>query len=182
MFSGTRFVARDGSRTSSPFGLENPAMKLFRVRFPLWRLMVVVAGVACFAAALVTFSDTRSSGERVLFAWVTLYGAPLILIVGRGVALGRAAKIAGMIVLCGLPVVGCFGFFNLLMGMLAALVILWIALMAVALFYNTLGKLVDKMYAPVPIPVGEPELPRLVYDRDFARPTTTGPNDSGRAI
>ncbi len=157
-------------------------MQLYRVRLPLWRLMVVVAGVACFAAALVTFSDTRASGERVLFAWVTLYGAPLILIVARGVALGRAAKIAGTIVLCGLPVVGFFGFFNLLMGLLAAIVILWIALLAVALFYNTLGKLVDKMYAPPPIRVGEPELPPLVYDRDWARPIKTGPKDSGTAI
>ena len=150
-------------------------MQLSRVGFPLWRLMVVVAGVACFAAAIVAFSDTRASGERVLFAWVTLYGAPLILIVARGVGLGRAAKIAGTIVLCGLPVVGFFGFFNLLVGLLAAIVILWIALLAVALFYNTLGKLVDKMYAPPPIRLGEPELPSLVYDRDLARPMKTGP-------
>ncbi len=105
----------------------------------------------------------------------------LTLIVARGVALARAAKIAGTIFLCGLPLVACVGFFNLLMGLLAALLILWIALLAVALFYNTLGKLVDKMYAPPPIRVGEPELPPLVYDRDWARSDTTGPKDSGTA-
>ena len=141
-------------------------MQLSRVRFPLWRLMVVVASVVWFAAAIVIILDARASGERVLFALATLlYGAPLALIVARGVALGRAAKIAGTIVLCGLPLVACVGFFNLLMAPLAALLILWIALLAVALFYNTLGKLVDKMYAPPPIRVGEPELPSLVYDR-----------------
>ena len=95
-------------------------MQLTRVRFPLWRLIAVLAGVACFAAALVAFSGTRASGERVLFALVTLYGAPLILIVARRIPLRRAAKIAGTIVLCGLPVVGCFAFFNLLMGVLPA--------------------------------------------------------------
>jgi len=148
-------------------------MQFWRVRFPLWRLMAVVASVACFAAALVTFSDTRNSGERVLFAWVTLYGAPLILIVARGVPLGRAAKIAGTIILCGLPVVGFFAFFNLLMGPLVGLMIVWIALMAVALLYRTLGKLVDKMYAPPPIAVGEPELPPLVYDPKWVQPNKT---------
>ncbi len=156
-------------------------MQHSRVRFPLWRLMVAVASVACFAAAIVIILDARASGECLLFAWVTLYVAPLALMVARGVALGRAAKIAGTIVLCGLPLVACVGFFNLLMGPLAALVILWIALLAVALFYNTLGNLIDKMYAPPPIRVGEPELPPLVYDRDWARPNTTGPKDSGTA-
>ncbi len=124
----------------------------------------MVASVACLAAALVAFSDMRNPAERVGFGWATLFGAPLILIVARGVPLGRAAKIAGTIVLCGLPVVGFFAFFNLLMGMLVALMIGWIALLAVALFGDTLGKLVDEMYAPAPIRAGEPELPPLVYD------------------
>jgi len=135
--------------------------------------MAVVASVACFAAALVTFSDTHDSAERVLFAWVTLYGAPLILIVARGVPLGRAAKIAGTIILCGLPVVGFFAFFNLLVGPLVGLLICWIALMAVALLHDTLGKLVHKMYAPPPIAVGEPELPPLVYDPKWVQPIKT---------
>ena len=43
---------------------------------------------------------------------MTLYAAPLILIAARGVSLGRAAKIAGTIILCGLPVVGLFAFLN----------------------------------------------------------------------
>jgi hypothetical protein len=67
-------------------------MQFSRVQFSLWRLMAVVAGVACFAAALVAFSEEHASGERILFAWLSLYGAPLILIVARRVSLGRLPR------------------------------------------------------------------------------------------
>jgi hypothetical protein len=145
-------------------------MQLPRVRFAIWRSMFVIASVACFAAALFTFSDTRESGERVLFASVTLYGAPLALIVARGISLGRVAKIGGTIIVCGLPMVGFFAFFHPLVGLLVFVLVGWIALMAVALFPGTLGKLFDAMYAPLPITVGDPELPPLVYDPNWARP------------
>ncbi len=148
-------------------------MPLSRIRLAFWRLMAVVASIACVAAAVAAFSDMRNPGERAGIGWVALYGAPLILIVARGVPLGRAAKIAGTIVLCGLPVVGFFAFFNLLMSPLVALAIGWIALMSVALFCDNLGKLVDTMYAPSPIAVGEPELPPLIYNPDWAQPKKT---------
>ena len=110
--------------------------------------MAMVASVACLVASGVAFAAERVIAANVLTGWAVLYGAPLILIFARGVPLGRAARIFGTIVLCGLPVVGFLGFFNLLIAPLVALLIGWIALMAVALFPSTLGELVDTMYAP----------------------------------
>ena len=148
-------------------------MQLPRVRFPLWRLMAIVASIACFAAGLVTYPDDRGSSEQLLFAFATLFAAPLILIVARGATLGRAAKIAGTIILCGLPIAGLLACLDWRMGFVASLMIVWLALMAVALLYETLGKLVDKMYAPSPKAVAEPELTPLVYDPRCVQPIKT---------
>ena len=134
-------------------------MQFSRIRFPLWRMMTVIAAVACFAASPVAFATEPSSAATVITGWATLYAAPLILIFARGVRVGRAAKITATIIVCGLPMAGFFAFFHLLLGLLVGLVIVWIALMAVALFPDTLGKLVDEMYAAAPIRGGEPAAP-----------------------
>jgi hypothetical protein len=111
-----------------------------------------------------------NTASTVLIGWATFYGAPVMLILARGVPLRRAMKIAGKIFVCGLPVAGAYGLLSLLMSgllglaggfTLAALLIGWIALLGVALFYGQLGIVVDKMKAPAPIQVGEPELPAL---------------------
>jgi hypothetical protein len=134
-------------------------MQFSRIRFPLWRMMTVIAAVACFAASPVAFATEPSSAATVITGWATLYAAPLILIFARAVRFGRAAKIAATIIVCGLPMVGFFAFFHLLMGLLVALLVGWLALMAVALFPSPMGKLVDEMYAAAPVLGGEPELP-----------------------
>jgi hypothetical protein len=148
-------------------------MQLWRIRVVLWQLMAFVASVACLTASGVAFAAAPITATNVLTGWAALYGAPLILIFARGVPLVRAARIFGTIVLCGLPIVGFFGFFHLLIGLLILLLVGWIALMAVALFPSTLGKLVDTMDAPPPITVSDPELPPLVYDPNWARPSKT---------
>jgi len=148
-------------------------MQLSRVQFPLWRMMAVIASIACLISALVVFSDIRNFGENVLVAWAALYSVPLILMVTRGVAVGRAAKIGGMIFLCGLPMMGLIAFFNVPAGVLAALLLGWLALIAVALFYGSMGKLFDKMRAPAKISVAEPELPPLLYDSEWVQSVKT---------
>jgi hypothetical protein len=148
-------------------------MQLWRIRFVLWQVMAFVASVACLTASGIAFAAEPITATNVITAWAALYGAPLILIFARGVPLARAARIFGTIVLCGLPLVGFFGFIHLLFAPLVLLVVGWIALMAVALFPGTLGKLVDTMYAPPLITVSDPELPPLVYDPNWARPSKT---------
>jgi hypothetical protein len=108
-------------------------------------MMTVIAAVACFAASPVAFAAKLSSAETVITGWVTLYAAPLMLILARGVRIGMAAKIAATIMVCGLPTVGFFAFFSLQFAVLVALLVGWIALMAVALFPGPLGKLVDEI-------------------------------------
>lgn len=112
-------------------------MQLLHIRFLLWRVMAVVASAACLSASAAALTAEPSSVANVVTGWAALYGAPLILIVARGVAPGRAARIAGTVVLSGLPAVGFLGFFNLLLARHAALLIGWIALVAVALCYGT---------------------------------------------
>ena len=122
-------------------------MQLWRFRFVLREVMAFIASVACLTASGVAFAAVPITATNVLTAWAALYGAPLTLIVARGVPLGRAAKIAGTIILCGVPVVGFFAFFPVLFAPLVALLVGWLALAAVALFPSPLGKLVDTMYA-----------------------------------
>ncbi len=105
-------------------------MQFSRIRFPLWRMMTVIAAVACFGAAPVAFATEPSSAATVITGWATLYAAPLILIFARGVRVGRAAKIAATIIVCGLPTVGLFAFFHLLIAPLVALLVGWLALMS----------------------------------------------------
>jgi len=136
-------------------------------------LITVIAAVACLAASPVAFATEPSSAATVITGWATLYAAPLILIFARGVRVARAGKIAATIIVCGLPVVGFFAFFHLLIAPLVALLVGWIALMAVALFPSTLGKLVDEMYAAAPVRGGEPELPPLVYEPKWFQPVKT---------
>ena len=112
------------------------------VRFPIWRLMAVIAIVACSTGAVLAFSAEPNSAGNVLTGWGALYGVPAMLILARGIPLGRAARIVGRIVAFGLPVAGligmlCFamsGYVGLFGGfMLAALVIGWGALLTAAL-------------------------------------------------
>jgi hypothetical protein len=144
-------------------------MQFWRIRFVLWKLMAVVASVAFLTASGVAFSAEPSTDANFFTGWATLYGAPLILIFARGVPFVRAAKIFGTIVVCGLPMVGLFGFVHLFLSLLILLLVGWIALMAIALFPSTLGNIVDTMFAPPPITVSNPELPPLVYNPNLAR-------------
>jgi hypothetical protein len=148
-------------------------MQFSRIQFPLWRMMTVIAALACFAASPVAFATEPSSAATVITGWATLYAAPLILIFARGVRVGRVARIAATIIVCGLPMVIFFAFFHWLIATLVALLVGWLALMAVALFPGSLGKLVDEMYAAAPVRGGEPELPPLVYDPGWLQPTKT---------
>ena len=109
------------------------------VRFPIWRLMAIVAVVACLIGAVLAFSDEPNSAGNVLTGWGALYGVPIILILARGIPLDRAAKIVGRIVAFGLPVAGLYGLLGFAMSgyvgllggfMLAALMIGWGALTA----------------------------------------------------
>lgn len=145
-------------------------MQLAHLQFPLWRLMAVVASFACLAAALAAWSAEPVTPGSVLGGLAAFYGAPLVLIAARRVSLYRAAKIAGTIILCGLPVFGFFGLVMWPMAVLVAPLVGWFSLVAVAFFYDTLGRLVDKMFAGPPITVGEPELPPIVYDPNWAQP------------
>jgi hypothetical protein len=146
-------------------------MKVAHVRLPIWRLLAVAASVALLAGAAVAFPSFRDWDYWGLFAWAVLYGEGLLLIGARGVAPGKAAKIAATIVVCGLSVIVFVTFFNPPMGVLVALVIGWLALLAVAFFKDSLGRVVDRMYDRGPIMIGEPELPPLVYDPNWSRPT-----------
>jgi hypothetical protein len=144
-------------------------MQIARIQFSVWRLMTVIAAVACFAASLVEFTTLPSSAAPVNTAWATLYGTPLILIFARGVRMGRLAKLVATTFVCGLPIVGFVALVHLPSAPLVALLVGWAALMAVALFPGTLGKLVDAMFAPAPVTVSDPELPPLRYDPNWAR-------------
>ncbi len=117
-------------------------MRLPRLRFPIWRLMAFVAMVACAIGAATAFSVEPNTASNVLTGWGAAYGVPAMLILARGVPLGRAAKIAGRIMLFGLPVAALFGLLGFamsgyvgLMGgfMLAALMIGWGALLTAGL-------------------------------------------------
>ncbi len=117
-------------------------MGLPRVRFPIWRLMTVVAMVACSTAAAIAFSVEPNTAASVLTGWGALYGVPAMLILARGVPLGRAVKIAGRVIVFGLPVAGlygllCFavsGYVGLVGGFtLAALMVGWGAILTAAL-------------------------------------------------
>ena len=117
-------------------------MGLPRMRFPIWRLMTLVAIVACSTAAAIAFSAEPNTAGSVLTGWAALYGVPAFLILARGVPLGRAVEIAGRIIAFGLPVAGlcgllCFamsGYVGLVGGFtLAALMIGWGAIFTAAL-------------------------------------------------
>ena len=68
-------------------------MGLPRMRFPIWRLMTLVAIVACSTAAAIAFSAEPNTAGSVLTGWAALYGVPAFLILARGVPLGRAVEI-----------------------------------------------------------------------------------------
>jgi hypothetical protein len=117
-------------------------MGLPRVRFPIWRLMAVVAIVACPFGAAAAFSVEPNTAGNVLAGWAALYGVPAMLILARGIPLARAAKIVGRVVALGLPVAGLYGMLCFAMSgyvgllgrfILAALVIGWVALLIAAL-------------------------------------------------
>jgi hypothetical protein len=71
-------------------------------------LMAVVAIVACFTGAIHAFSVEPNTAGNVLTGWGALYGVPAMLILARGIPLGRAVKVVGRIVAVGLPVAGLF--------------------------------------------------------------------------
>jgi hypothetical protein len=123
-------------------------MRPQRVRFPLRRLMVVIAIVACAIGAGVAFSSDPSAATNVITGWAALCGVPALVIVARGVPLAKVVKMPGRIVLFGLPVAGLFGLLGFAMSRyvglvggfwLAALVIGWVALLAVGLFCEGSG-------------------------------------------
>jgi len=104
--------------------------------------MAVVAIVACSTGAVLAFSAEPNTAGNVVTGWGALYGIPAMLIVARGIPLGRAVKIVGRIVAFGLPVAAlygllCFGmsgYVGLFGGfMLAALITGWGALLTAAL-------------------------------------------------
>lgn len=68
-------------------------MRPHRVRFMIRWLMAVVAITACSTAAAIAFSIEPNTAVNVLAAWTAIYGIPAILIVARGVPLGKANKI-----------------------------------------------------------------------------------------
>jgi len=117
-------------------------MRLPRARFMIRWLMAVVAIVACSTAAAIAFSIKPITAGNVLAAWAALYGIPAILILARGVPLGKAVKIVRRIVLFGLPIAGLYGLLgfatNGRIGLIggftaAALLIGWGALLAAGL-------------------------------------------------
>jgi hypothetical protein len=117
-------------------------MGLPRVRFPIWRLMAVVAAVACAIGAARAFSVEPNTAGNVLVGWAAVYCVPATLILARGIALGRAAKIAGRIFLFSLPGAGLSGllgfavsgYVGLIGGFtLAALIIGWGAILTAGL-------------------------------------------------
>jgi hypothetical protein len=95
--------------------------------------------------AAAAFGVEPVSAGNVITGWAALYGIPALLIFARGVPLGRAFKITGLILLFGLPGAGfyallCFamsGYIGLVGGFtLAALMIGWVAVLAAALSGN----------------------------------------------
>jgi hypothetical protein len=104
--------------------------------------MTIVAVLACSIGAAAAFSVRPNTAANVLTGWGALYGVPALLILARGVPLGRAVKIAGSIILFGLPVAGLYGLLSFAMSgyvgliggfTLAALMIGWGALLTAAL-------------------------------------------------
>jgi hypothetical protein len=117
-------------------------MGLPRLRFPIWRLMAVVAAVACAIGAARAFSVVPNTALSVLTGWGALYGVPVMLILARGIPLGRAAKTAGRIFLFSLPGAGLSGllgfavsgYVGLIGGFtLAAIIIGWGAILTAGL-------------------------------------------------
>jgi hypothetical protein len=104
--------------------------------------MIVVAILACSIGAAAAFTVRPNTAANVLTGWVALYGVPALLILARRVPSGRAVKIAGGIILLGLPVAGMYGLLSFgvsgYVGLiaafaLAALIIGWGALLTAAL-------------------------------------------------
>jgi hypothetical protein len=112
-------------------------MELPRVRYSIWRLMTVIAIVACSIAVAVA-----SSVADVLTGWAALCSIPALLILARSVPPPEVVKAAGRIVLIGLCVTGLVGLLGFAMNgylgliggsMMVALMIGWGALLAAAL-------------------------------------------------
>jgi hypothetical protein len=104
--------------------------------------MTVVAIVACSIGAAVAFSVRPNTAGSVLTGWGALYGVSAMLILARGVPLGRAVKVAGRIILFGLPFAGLYGLLGFVMSgyvgliggfTLGVLMIGWGALLTVVL-------------------------------------------------
>ena len=83
-------------------------MNLRCVRFPLWRLMVVIAIVACAIGTSLAFSGSFTA-MNMITGWVGLYGIALLVIVARGVSPRNVARIARRVAIFGVPVAGLFG-------------------------------------------------------------------------
>ena len=118
------------------------------MRFPLWRLMAVIAIVACAIGAGIAFSSDPISATSVITGWAALYGIPALVIVARRVPPGKVVKIAGRTAVVGVPVAGLFGllcfamsgYVGLIGGFtLAALVIGWWTLLAIGVFGEVPG-------------------------------------------
>jgi hypothetical protein len=143
-----RSTAGDGESEVKSGSREARGMKLPRMRFPLWRMMVVIAIVACTIGAVISFSSEANTAQNVIFGWAAFYSLPGLVIVARGVPLLKVVKIAGKIAVFGAPLAGLFGLLGLAMSgyvgfvggfVLAALVIGWVALLAVGLFCEGSG-------------------------------------------
>jgi hypothetical protein len=70
--------------------------------------------VVCGPARLSRHQNERA--VNVLTGWAALYCVPAMLTFARGVRLGRVIKIAGRIVLIGLPFAGFYGLLNFAMS------------------------------------------------------------------
>jgi hypothetical protein len=91
-------------------------MGLGRVRVELWRLMALVAIVACVIGAVLAFWRKPVSATNVITGCVALYGVPVLVIVVRGIPPGRLAKIVWTVAKFGVPVAGLFGLLCFLMS------------------------------------------------------------------
>ncbi len=147
-------------------------MSLRRIRFSLWRLMVVIAIVGCAIGAGVAFSSDPSTATNMITGWAALYGVPVLVIVARGVPAGKVVKIVGKVGLIGVPLAGLFGllcfgmsgYVGLIGGFtLAALVIGWWTLLGVGVFVRFSG--VERVRIVGPGPLDSDRGANAVYSR-----------------
>ena len=116
-------------------------MQLSRIRFVLWQLMAMVASVACLVASGVAFAAEPITAANVLTGWAALY---LLCASDPDLRQGSRTYQSGQDRLGDRPVRSAsrriLWLFRLTSPWLVALLIGWIALVAVALFPSCAGK------------------------------------------